>query len=335
MKVRVALALSLSVCTAACGHDATEPLQAALRVAQSAAIPTASDSEVVGTLPDISLINSRLAARGINARLNAIQLMVTHDYPPGAPTVYHDDRTKYLPAQFVAVDPRRREGTGLEWTYDTRYGDAFTRVNGVEAPWTASRSVEVARADVNTWVGTRCFKAPFDQLPYPVSPNNQNIEFMDDYFFGPEAQPFQPVAEITFGGFLPPSVFALMFSTNGAFVSGVTFQFVFADGSGAATDIDKNGFTDGAWSEIYFNDGYYWGDAAAPGYSPQDALDLGTIGLHESGHGFGLDHFGRVFQTHGGYQATGHNIMTEAYSIIRSVSGEPTSAFCNLYKTWR
>ena len=332
---RIQILVALSVTLSACGRDSTAPTTSPLRAVQSVAPSAATDSEIMGELPDIARINNRLATNGIHARLNAVHLMVSRDYPPGAPTVYVADRTRYLPSQYVEHDPRRRTDVGLQWTYDTRRGAALTLVNDVEAPWTASQSVEMARTDVNTWARLPCYKANFSQVPYPISPDNLNIEIADDFYLGGETQPFAPVAEITFGGFLPYTVFRQIYGgLAGDDILGISFQYVFADANGP-TDIDHNGLGDRAWSEIYFNSLYYVQDATLPGSDPL-VEDLGTTGLHEAGHAFGLGHFGTIFENHGGLKYAAGNIMTALiHGVNRSVSGEPTSAFCDLYGRWK
>jgi hypothetical protein len=332
---RAVLAFSLAILVSACGHDSTAPTAPAVRTTQSISTASSSDSEIVGVMPEIASINSRLAALGIHARLNAVQLMVNSNYPPGAPTVYVADRTRFRQSQFVEHDPRRRTEVGMQWTFDTRRGAALTLVNGVDAPWTASQSVSVARTAVNTWTGLSCYKAFFGEVPYPVSPNNQNIEFVDDFYFGGETQPFAPVAEVTFGGFLPYTFFRLIGGgIQGDNILGVTYQFSFYDANGP-TDIDRNGKLDGFWSEVYFNNRYYWGDTSVTGFDPFSTVDLGTVTLHESGHAFGLEHFGTTFENHGGFKVAAGNIMSQFYAINHSVTGEAQSAFCGLYSDWR
>jgi hypothetical protein len=285
-------------------------------------------------MPDIANVNSRLQSNGIKARLTAVQLMVNSNYPPGAPTVYVVDRTRLLPSQFVANDPRRGTFPNLTWTYDLRRGNAYTLVNGTEAMWTSAQSLLVARDNVNTWTGLSCYKAYFAETPYPISPSHQNIEYIDDFYLGGESQPFSPVAEITFGGFLPYTLFRQIYGPHGDDILGVTYQFSFYE-NGQPTDIDHDGKLDGFWSEIYFNDLYYWGDSKATGFDPFSVADLGSVGLHESGHAFGLNHWGRIFENRGGLKYASSNIMTQRYQIDRSVSGEAAGTFCDIYANWK
>jgi hypothetical protein len=90
------------------------------------------------------------------------------------------------------------------------------------------------------------------------------------------------------------------------------------------------------WTEIYYNDLYYWGDALAPGFDfgNRDLIDMATVGLHESGHAFGLDHYGKVFGTRNWTHIATYNIMTQVYNPLRTVTGEASSRFCDTYSSW-
>jgi hypothetical protein len=300
---------------------------------------TTEDTEIA-TAP----INSTLSAMNqvplrigtSEARVAQVALMVNRDYPPGQPTFYVADRTLRLPTQFVANDPRRRSNVGLEWTFDTRRSQPKTILNGIPQLWTTAEVVDQTRIAINRWVSLPCYSAYFGELPYPIAPGFENIEWIDDFYLGAEPQRFRPVAEITVGGFLPASFFRQIYGVNGDNILGVTYQFVFYDrATGLPTDIDHDGKMDGSWSEIYFNDLYYWGDATAAGVDPFSVVDLQTIALHESGHAFGLGHFGQIFQNHGGLQIADYNIMNRVYpGPLRTITGTPTATFCGLYGNW-
>ena len=116
----------------------------------------------------------------------------------------------------------------------------------------------------------------------------------------------------------------------------MTFWFALRDASGRPTEIDRNGKFDTGWTEIYFNSLYYWGDAAAAGFDAASAIDLGTVGLHETGHAFGLGHFGRSFQNPALFTVAAHNIMSQVYiGPFRYIGDVPTGAFCSLYGSWQ
>ena len=74
-------------------------------------------------------------------------------------------------------------------------------------------------------------------------------------------------------------------------IIGVTLAFVFVDQNGVYTDIDRDGKADLAQVEIFYNDAYYWGNGAP------NVVDFYSILTHETGHGLGLGHFGKVFVT--------------------------------------
>jgi hypothetical protein len=266
-------------------------------------------------------------------------LMVTREYPQSLPTVFVADHTLHLPTEFVAVEPRRMDFdgnnyVGLTWTYDTRRGSAQTLTNGVPGTLTPDQSVGMARLNVDMWTALDCYRAYFAEIPYP-RPGFENTEIIDDIFLGGETQPFRGAAEIVFGGFLPATFFRQRFGAGGDYVLGVTYWFAMRDASGQLTDIDHNGKFDTGWTEIYFNDLYYWGDAAAPGFDPR-ILDLGTVGLPETGHAFGLGHFGRIFEIPGVFTIAAFNIMSQIYTgPFRYIGNVPTGAFCSMYGSWQ
>lgn len=69
--------------------------------------------------------------------------------------------------------------------------------------------------------------------------------------------------------------------------------------------------------------------------APLSVIDLQTVALHESGHAFGLHHFGRISVNHGGFKVAGFNILNQVYpGANREVAGTPTGAFCGLYDDW-
>lgn len=104
--------------------------------------------------------------------------------------VTHDPNT-----QFVTHDPRRRPEVGLEWTFDARRASPFTLVNGVVGTLPPVEAIGQTRRAVTTWTAQPCYRAYFAEVPYPVAPGYENIEFIDDFYLGGEMQPFHPVAE--------------------------------------------------------------------------------------------------------------------------------------------
>jgi len=292
------------------------------------------DAPVNPTIAAMNRVPLRIGTS--EGRVTQAALIVNSSYPPGEPTVYVADRTLRLTTEFVSNDPRRGTYVGLEWTFDARRAQALTLANGTPQILTPAKAVNQTRLAMNTWISQPCYSAYFAEKPYPIAPGFENIEWVDDFYLGAEPQPFRLVAEITVGGFLPASFFRQVFGVNGDNILGVTYLFAFYDpATGEPTDLDHNGKLDGFWTEIYFNDLFYWGDAVAPGVVPFSVVDLQTVALHESGHAFGLGHFGSLFENHGGFHVDAYNIMTDVYlGPLRSVSGTPTATFCALYGRW-
>ena len=301
--------------------------------------PTSAPADEIANAPvhpSLAAINNLLAASGVtNAKVTQVALMVDRNYPPQHPTLYVADHTLRLDTQFVAYDPRRRSDVGLDWTFDTRRSTPYTLVNGTVGTLPSAEAVLQTRLAVTKWPGLSCYSANFGEVPYPVAPGYENVELIDDFYLGGETQPFRPVAEITVGGFLPASFFRQIFA-DGDNVLGVTYLFAFYDPlTGRPTDVDHNGKLDTFWTEIYFNDLRYWGDATAPGIDPYLVFDLETIASHEAGHAFGLGHFGRLFQNNAGFFVSGYNVMSDFYiGPHRQLNGINTGAFCGIYGPW-
>ena len=56
---------------------------------------------------------------------------------------------------------------------------------------------------------------------------------------------------------------------------------------------------------------------------------------YEFGHAFGLGHFGRLVENHGGFHLDSWNIMTDVYiAPFRTVRGTSEVTFCGLYGNW-
>ena len=168
--------------------------------------PDSVDAEIANAPvdPTLAAMNQVPLRIGTSeARVTQVALVVNKDYPPGQPTLYVADRSLRLPTQFVSNDPRRRTEVGLEWIFDTRHAQAPTLVNGIPQILTPADVVNQTRLAVYSWISLPCYSAYFAELPYPIGPGFENIEWVDDFYLGAEPQSFKPVAEITVGGFMP------------------------------------------------------------------------------------------------------------------------------------
>jgi hypothetical protein len=293
---------------------------------------SASGPEPVPIFPGAAWMNAALATQVPGARLAAVHLQVTDRYPANAPVFYASDRDLHLGTLWVDGDPRRTPG--LDWNFDERRGDLPTLVDGSVGTLPMAATRDMARFAVEAWTAD-CFDAEFRKVPYPPFPGGENVEWTDDYYLGAEPTPFRPGADIVFGGGLPAATFDAIFGPNGANVLAFTVTFAHWDPrTGRYTDIDGDGNLDAWWSEIFFNERFYWGDL--PQGSPRDGRhDVATVALHEAGHAFGLGHFGRTFDTRNFFQIADYNIMTSVYiGPLRVIGRTARAGFCSLFADW-
>ena len=124
------------------------------------------------------------------------------------------------------------------------------------------------------------------------------------------------------------SFFNAVFPGSGGILA-ATFTFVFVEDDGVTpTDIDRDGRADVAFREIYYNRGFGWGTGGDP-----FNVDIQSVAIHESGHGFGLAHFGKItLKADGRFQFSPKAIMNAAYvSEDRRILGADTASFCQAW----
>ena len=196
-------------------------------------------------------------------------MQAAHDAP--ATLILANDRLREWPAgQWVPNDPRRGGRSGVTWGYVGfnpigvgKYDPAVP--NLVRAATPAELTARIVEG-MSAWESRQCSSAPITRL-FPGGPGVPDI--------------FQV-------GWVPRTVVPLF---QNAGVLGLARTFIFVNPvTRIPTDIDGNGLPDLARVELYYNAHRIWSDNG-----PLGTIDMYSVIAHESGHAFGLNHFGKVF----------------------------------------
>lgn len=278
MRSKVVSAAALCLVSACADNIPVQPTTAALS-AFSASVNLTADAESQVTVenPAIADIPAQLGLPEGEFIVVSAQLIYEHHaVSENSPTlILADNRTRLTVPQWVPNDPRRGGQRGLKWGY--LRANVPTRVYDPSVPGSLrlATSAELEAHIVEAmaaWDARPCSDAPLTRL-FPGQPG---------------------VPDIIQVGWQPNSWFVQNFPPNGAAVIGVTLTSVFVNNlvDKIPTDIDGNGRPDIAMQQIVYNGGKIWSDNG-----PLNTMDFFSIIAHETGHAFGLDHFGKVFVT--------------------------------------
>jgi hypothetical protein len=266
--------------------------------------------------------NRQLAARKLNFRI-AYAEYYTHAASGrvGQRIFAFDVGNKHIGVSYVP-GLERPSGATNEIRYLVDQSDGATG----SAPVLSSAQTEAAidRA-MATWGTVRCSNLDIVKVPDPgIDP-----DLFDGLIgFGSVGT---PLADVTHAGWYPAAFFDALAEDGSDFIIAATQFFIFTDEDGNPTDLNRDGEFDFAFAEIYYNDAFAYGiDTSTP-------IDVESVALHESGHGLGQAHFGKIFQTtaNGKFHFSPLAVMNAAYSgLSQDLLGTDKGGHCSLWGSW-
>ena len=265
-------------------------------------------------LARMNQINSQLRSMGLNIAIEEIHLISIGQGRPA-------NRIHQTGLRWVANDPRRlADGDNITYLVDQSDGATASGLTNAQTEAALDRALA-------TWDANSCL-SKVDIIKRADSGADPDI--FDSFFgFGGFGNPF--LADIVEAGWLPRAFFEAVGGPGGGDgILAFSVSFIFVDGNGNPTDINRDNYLDTALNEVYYNDNF--GNPGGPRQNnpwrinqPLPAIDVETVGLHENGHSLGLGHFGPPPAA----------VMNPVYAGIRqSPLSIDNGGMCALWKSW-
>ena len=327
---------------AACG-DVPVPTTSLAPASDAAArAATSTTDENLTDSPLLARIDASLAVTGAPYRVAAAERRSAGDGWDGVTStvLVANDRQRSIGAEWVKGDPRRDGRVGVTYAFGSNTAIAPTTRDpdgsNVRLVSAADQAAQVDEA-MGAWRALTCSAKPITRVGVLAG---TDPDLVDELVLGqPPSQNYAPPADIVQSGWQTAEWFrTLAGGTAGNSIIGVTIPFIFVDGAGLPTDIDRNGKADLAMVEIFYNDRFYWGNGA------RNVVDFYSILTHESGHSLGLAHFGKVFITKkdaadgisiADVKYAPYAMMNAVYVTGRNeIVGSDNSQFCSIWSSF-
>ncbi len=283
-------------------------------------------------------LDAQLAASGSPVRIAKAEFITdTANWTGSSQTLIANDRARGIGSRWVPGDPRRNGRIGVTYAFDPFQGRLPTTRNpdgsGVRQVLFPELD-PILETSMAAWRDRSCSSKPIERVAVPTGTDPDQL---DNLFLGSDGgRAYAQIADVVQGGWQPPAFFTAFAGPSGGNIIGVAFTFIWVDGSGVPTDIDNDGNRDLAIAEIYYNTRFAWGSSQAG-----NVVDFYSIITHETGHGVGLGHFGKVFVTRrdasDGIAITEIKyapkaLMNAVYVTGRNeIDGTDNSSFCQIW----
>lgn len=281
------------------------------------ALSASATADAIAAIMDHA--NVALAGAGASYRAAIAEYVTDATGPEAGNTVLSKVvGNKQLGHDFIPFDPNREDWSGPSGSSDDityaidQTGDAVPVFGGL----TGAQTTAAINRAMATWQGVSCSTLPLAQNP-DFGLDIGLVAFLN----GLGGSPFV-FADVQHAGWRD-----INFAGG---ILGVTFTFIFVDGSGNPTDQDNDGRLDTAFREIYYDPSFTWKDDGVSN------IDVESVALHEAGHGLSQAHFGKVaIKNDGSLQASPRAVMNAFYqSPFRALQGTDNGGHCSNWAAW-